>query len=104
MSTYINLNTKQYPLHQGDIRIEVDGIGDEFVCPEGYAEVQETSPPTITENQRWVEEAPQEVNGVWTKIFRVIDLTEAEITERNAWMAKEATAKTEFENSNYTPA
>lgn len=93
MPTYINLNTNKYPLHQGDIRLEVDGIEETFVCPEGYAEVQETTPPIITENQYWVEEAPQKVNGIWIKRFRVIDLTEAEIAERNAWMAKEKEEK-----------
>jgi hypothetical protein len=93
MSTYINTNTKQYPLHQGDIRLEVDGIGEEFVCPEGYAKVQDVDLPDLTDAQYCVENAPQQVNGVWVKQFSVVQMTPEEVTERDAWMVAEAEAQ-----------
>jgi hypothetical protein len=91
MSTYINITTKQYPLHQGDIRLEVDGIGEEFVCPEGYAEVQPSLIPVMTDTQNCVEEAPILLqDGTWIKQFRVFDMTAEEIAARDRWMAEEA--------------
>jgi hypothetical protein len=93
MSTYININTKQYPLHQGDIRLEVDGIGEEFVCPEGYAIVQPVDMPSVTNTQYCVEDAPVEQDGVWVQQFRVVQMTPEEVAARDAWMAAEADAQ-----------
>jgi len=75
---FIKLSTMQYPLFEGDIRLEHPEItecqtGDTFPCPEGFIKVVEVEPPTIdvTQNQYLIEEAPQIINGVWTQIFSV---------------------------------
>ena len=32
MTAYIKLATREFPLHQGDIRLEHPEIGEEFIC------------------------------------------------------------------------
>lgn len=49
MSTFININTLEFPLHEGDLRIRFRNIpeeltGNTFPIPEGYALVDEPSP------------------------------------------------------------
>jgi hypothetical protein len=89
MSSYIRLSDSFYPLHQGDIRLEVDGIAEEFVCPEGYVLVQDTQLPEITNIQYIVEDAPVQQNDVWVKQFRVVDMTADEIALRAAALAEQ---------------
>jgi hypothetical protein len=105
MSSYIRLSDSHYPLHQGDIRLEVEGIGQEFVCPEGYELVQETPLPIYTNNQYVAEDAPVKQNGVWVKQFRVVDLTPEKIAQRDAWLAEqEASQFSNRQNAENTPA
>ena len=89
MSSYIRLSDNHYPLHQGDIRLEVEGIGEEFVCPDGYEHVEDALLPIYTHNQYIVEDAPIRQNNVWVKQFRVVDLTNEQIAQRDAWLAEQ---------------
>ena len=72
MTTYIKLATLEYPRYQGDIRLEHREIGLDFVCPDTYAEVQETQRPDFNMLvETAVEIQPTIQNGVWvTNAFK----------------------------------
>lgn len=70
---YIKLATMEYPRHQGDIRLEHPEIGDDFVCPDTYAHVQDTPEPEVTKTQMVVELPPAQNNGVWERQWAVVD-------------------------------
>jgi hypothetical protein len=83
MSAYIKLSTLEYPRHQGDIRLEHPEIGDEFVCPNTYAEVLWADAPEINhESQICYEIAPQLKGKQWIMVWEVRDLTEQEKIEK----------------------
>jgi hypothetical protein len=81
MSIYINTDTNEYPLYQGDIRILYPDMGDDFVLPNGYAEVEDTLLPTIEIGQTFDEALPvfNSATDKYERIFTVRDLTEEEI-------------------------
>jgi hypothetical protein len=80
MTIYIKLATGEYPRHQGDVRLECPDMGDEFVLPETYAQVQSTEPPEYDfVTQRAEETPPVLVNGVWVMQWRVRDATQQEL-------------------------
>lgn len=55
-------------------------MGDEFVLPETYAQVQSTEPPEYDfVTQRAEETPPVLVNGVWVMQWRVRDATQQEL-------------------------
>jgi hypothetical protein len=88
MSAYIKLSTLEYPRHEGDIRedhpeIKEDQTGDTFPCPSTYALVQWVDAPTFNnDTQTAYEMPPQIINGAWTMVWAVRDLTADEITQR----------------------
>ena len=88
MTAYIKLSTNEYPRHEGDIRLEHPEIlesqtGDNFPCPETYAKVQWVDCPVINmDAQMYYELPPVQINGVWTMVWGVRDLTDAEKEER----------------------
>jgi hypothetical protein len=87
--TYINTTTLQYPLFQGDIRLDFPDMGDEFVLPDGYAEIVSTPWPEDYDSDlfRVVELAPENVNGVWMQRFDIVAKTETEIeNEKNFYL------------------
>lgn len=94
MSAYIKLSTLEYPRHEGDIRLEHPEIlesqtGDTFPCPDTYALVVTTERPTINpETQLAYEMQPTQVNGIWTMVWAVRDLTSEELQARTDWLAK----------------
>jgi hypothetical protein len=85
MTAYINTLTGQYPLHEGDIRIEHPYIsdketGDTFVCPAEYALVNFVECPTfdyLTECA--YEGAPEQRGNDWFMTWIVRPMTEEEI-------------------------
>lgn len=93
MHVYINLTTKEYPVYEGDIRIDHPNIpeditGDAFPCPDGFAKVKWVEPPAYDEiEERLVQLTPKCVNGVWNVRWAVEDHTlEAKIRLNNqAW-------------------
>jgi hypothetical protein len=88
MTIYIKLSTGEYPRHEGDIRLEHPEIlesqtGETFPCPETYAKVQWVDFPEINANEQLFYELPPiQVNSVWTMVWGVRDLTDAEKEER----------------------
>jgi hypothetical protein len=80
MATYINTETNEYPLYEGDIRLVNPDMGDEFILPSNFAEVPESNLPTITETQTFTETTPQlNVDGSYERVYVIRDLTEEEL-------------------------
>jgi hypothetical protein len=82
MSTYININTLEYPLHEGDIRLKYPNItedqtGETFPCPEEFALVKFVEPPSINVQTQIVRmDQPKLVDGVWTTQWTIIESTD----------------------------
>jgi hypothetical protein len=77
---YIKLDTQQYPLYQQDVRDLCPSMGEEFVMPDGFAEVYETPRPAHEwGKQKVVEIAPMQEDGVWKMAWMVLEMTAEEI-------------------------
>jgi|APCry1669189034_1035192.scaffolds.fasta_scaffold29309_2 hypothetical protein len=82
MSYYIKLSTLDYPRHQGDIRLEHPEIGDEFICPNTYAEVFDPNDFTFDKHLQTVhEEPPSLIDGKWYKNYVIKNYTQQELDE-----------------------
>lgn len=79
MSFYIKTATLEYPLYEGDIRLEYPDIdkaltGTAFPCPATYAKVtQQIIPTECGENQYFLESAPFKANEVWQTTWSVAE-------------------------------
>jgi hypothetical protein len=85
MSEYIKLSTLEFPLHEGDIRLEYpeireDQTGDNFPCPDTYAKVEYVPFPDFDYTKQIAElDQPIQIDGVWTMRWKLRDLTQEEI-------------------------
>jgi hypothetical protein len=92
MSTYIKLSTLEYPRHEGDIRLEHPDIREDqtwpnFPCPDTYALVVQTDPPTIDATEQYCYQgAPVQVDGVWRSTWEVETMTAEQKSLRAAWL------------------
>jgi hypothetical protein len=80
MTAYIKLSTREFPLYQGDVRLDHPEIGEEFICPDTYAEVAWTEPPSydpITMRRGY--DAPIKVDNKWFASWLVREATPEEI-------------------------
>jgi hypothetical protein len=92
MAAYIKLATREFPLHQGDIRLEHPEIGEEFICPDTYALVEWTQPPEFDPiKMRCGFDAPIKVANTWMASWFVREATPQEIEE--AALFKESITK-----------
>jgi hypothetical protein len=103
MYTYINLTTREYPVYEGDLRFDFPAIqdhetGDTFPCPQGFARVVQTEPPSFSALTQYIEEgAPVCVDGVWQTTWIIKRQTDRnkllaiqfENTEENAKIQRE---------------
>jgi len=102
MSAYIKLSTLEYPRHEGDIRLEHPEIqesqtGDTFPCPNTYALVVPTDRPAFDgATQTAQEQAPLQVNDVWTQQWSVRDLTVQELEAKALELAEIIKIKQKF--------
>lgn len=102
---YIKLSTLEFPLYEGDIRLEhpeitVEQTGPTFPCPNTYAPVAYVKPLDINYQTQLAEMiAPiQDESGNWKTAWTVRDLTIEEIENRKIWaieMAKMELARTQ---------
>jgi hypothetical protein len=81
MAAYINIITKEYPFYPGDMELRFPNF-DENNVHEDYAVVLQPDLPEHTDTQRVDEIAPSLIDGVWTKQYVVIDLTQEELNMR----------------------
>jgi hypothetical protein len=71
---YIKLETNEYPLFQGDIRLQHPEMGEQFICPNTYTEVYETEPPTdLPEGKALAETYPVQIDGKWVRNYHYIN-------------------------------
>jgi len=89
MSTYINLTTLEYPLFQGDVRLQADcGPKDAFVLPQGYAVVMPPAVyPTLGPYDSYERDLPELIDGVWYERFNVKTMSPEEIVRFEEWKA-----------------
>ena len=84
---YIDINTQEYPLYEGDIRRRHPQYSSSrpFVPPEGYALVEPSERPAYDPMIQAVREiAPTLNNGTWTQTFEVYSLTQEEVDANRA--------------------
>jgi hypothetical protein len=75
MSAYININTLEYPRHEGDIALDPQNQ---------YAVVQWVDMPSFdSATQRCYEGAPEQIDGQWRMTWIVRDATQKEIDRAN---------------------
>jgi hypothetical protein len=98
MTAFIKLPSLEYPRHEGDIRLEYptildDQTGETFPVPANYARVLWIDPPDFDPlTQFLTEAAPIEVDGVWSMVWCVNDLSQ-ETLDRMAQEKMNAAAK-----------
>ena len=83
MAAYINIITKEYPMYSGDMELRFPNFNENNVH-EDYAVVLQPDLPEHTDTQVVSEVEPALVNGVWTKQYVVVDLTEDQLNNRRA--------------------
>lgn len=82
--SYLKLSTMQYPLYEGDIRLEhpeitEDQTGDTFPVPSDYVLVdQEEQPKFDFKKQKLSSNYPIQKDGKWIVTWTIVDLTEDE--------------------------
>jgi hypothetical protein len=81
MAAYINIITREYPFYPGDMELRFPNF-DENNVHEDYAVVLQPDLPEHTDTQKVDEIAPSLIDGVWTKQYAVIDLTQEELNMR----------------------
>ena len=83
MAKYLNTQTGQYPLHDGDLEVLVSGWtpGDELPIP--WVEVQEVNYPEETEDFLTIEGTPVLVDGVYKMNWELRPMTDVEKAMRD---------------------
>lgn len=82
---YLKLSTMEYPVHEGDIRLEYpeiteDQTGDTFPLPNTYVKVQEVTPPQFEQTSQYVITGqPEQVDGIWRQVWIVCDRTQEQL-------------------------
>ena len=82
MATYINTVTGDYPRYIGDIQLEHPNHKEGDVLPGDWAEVTETDPPAVSENQYAKLTNPELVNDKYIMKWEIITLTAEEIEQQ----------------------
>lgn len=77
MTTYINTDTLEYPLFEGDIRLafrhSVSFPVEGFEPPAGYVAVQPTPQPEADAGHFITEAPPALIDGAWTQQWAVVE-------------------------------
>lgn len=82
---FLKLSTMQYPVQEGDIRLEYPEIseaqtGDNFPLPADYVKVEQTTPPTyVPATQYLTQSTPIQVGQTWQSVWVVNDMTAEQI-------------------------
>ena len=84
MSAYIDTQTNQYPLFEGDIRLLFPNItfASPFVPPDQYKAVSSTPRPEISYLQNVEEGPPEQANNEWKQTWVISDATPEQVEER----------------------
>lgn len=80
---YINIQTLEYPLFLGTLRLQYPEMGEGDPNPALFAPVHAAQFPNINSQTQVVDELPPEsVDGVWNQRLVVRDLTQQELDAR----------------------
>lgn len=74
----------EYPRYIGDLLLENPSWQEGDELPDGWIEVQESSLPSIGQDEAIEELAPEILDGVYVQKFAVRPLTQAELDAREA--------------------
>ena len=77
----------EYPIYEGDLKLlvgYVDNPDIPFECPEGYVAIEDVLYPDveIDHTQTIVDDTPQLIDGKWTRVWTIRNLTEDELNAR----------------------
>ena len=84
---FLKLSTMQYPIQEGDIRLEhpeitEDQTGATFPVLADYVEVVQTDQPSFDQKTQYLSQsAPVQANGVWQSVWVVNDFTAEQLAE-----------------------
>jgi hypothetical protein len=78
MSVYINIETLEYPRYEGDIRLIHPEIGEQFICPPCFVEIQETPQPVCGEYEHIKEGELLLDNDVYKQTWILVPYTDEE--------------------------
>jgi hypothetical protein len=95
---YIRLSTLEYPVYEGDIRreheeIREDQTGDNFPCPEGFAKVEHTDPPTPAPNTKYECAGPYFDGQKWVLSWKSVLLTDEDRKSESMYAETEENSK-----------
>lgn len=79
---YMRVSTGEFPLHEGDIRLEFPEMGEEFVCPAEFVAVY-IQAPELGPNEVIDGGVPELVDGVWVQRLGKRSMTAEEMFLRN---------------------
>lgn len=106
---FLKLSTMQYPIQEGDIRLEYPDIRDDqtgatFPLPVGYVEVEQTAMPSYNALTQYLSQStPVEVSGVWQSVWVVNDMTTEQLAARAESMQRPTRKRPPTTNSGSTP-
>jgi len=82
---YMKLQGNVFPYFQGDVRLEVPEMGEEFVLPEGFVEVEQQPAPDYDQFSQTVDYGvPYEESGSWKVDMVVRQMTTKEQSAASA--------------------
>mgnify|MGYP006280375461 CR=1 FL=1 len=82
MAKYLNINTKEYPRHDGDL--ELLGWSIDNPLPENWVQVEEVVSPEVSEGEVALELEPKLIDGSWVQQWEIHTLTAEEIAIMDA--------------------
>lgn len=85
MTVFINTETGQYPVYQGDIQQLYPSMSFSipFIPPRPFEPVAVTPQPSTTFNQKAIQRGVEQVDGVWKQVWEVVELTPSELQIKN---------------------
>lgn len=93
MAIYINTETMQYPLYEGDVRLAFPNVSlprVDFVAPEPFYAVAPTSIPEFDiATQAAREVMPSFISNEWVQTWEVYELSSEELAQRTEQKANE---------------
>lgn len=82
MTAYVKLDTMEYPIYEGDIKLRHPNISftSNFTPPDGYAKVFPSHRPNVNWDQIIVCDGVEHVDGIWKERVYVRNATDEEKT------------------------
>lgn len=96
---FINTDTKEWPIYEGDLRLRFPNTSlppEITTPPEPYAWVVDTEIPSFDLiTQSVIETAPVNKDGIWSRVWEVVDLSEEQIEHNHNMMRQQVKSQAE---------